>query len=149
MKTLKGRYRPTNPTKYMGDPTNIIYRSSWELKFMKWCDFREDVVQWQSEEFCIPYKHPLDGKVHRYFPDFLIKVKNNSGIIETLVIEVKPANQTKEPKPQKNKTRRYLNEVKTYAVNRYKWDYAKVWCENRGYRFMIITENELFSRKNG
>ena len=143
MKTLKGKYTPKNPIKYKGDPTNIIYRSSWELKFMKWCDLREDVIEWQSEEFSIPYKHPLDGKFHRYFPDFKIRVKNKEDIVETWVIEIKPNNQTKEPKKQTRMTKRYINEVSRYAINKYKWNYAEDWCKDRNYKFVIFTEKEL------
>ena len=143
MPTYKGRYKPHFPKKYKGDPTNIIYRSSWELKFMKFCDLREDIVEWQSEEFSIPYKHPIDGKMHRYFPDFLVKVKNSDNKIETWVVEVKPYSQTKEPKKQKRLTRKYINEVKTYAINKYKWDYAVEWCKDRNYKFIIFTEKEL------
>jgi len=143
MASLKGRFKPRNTSKYKGDPTNIIYRSSWELKFMNFCDLREDVLQWQSEEFFIPYKNPIDGRMHRYFPDFLVKVRNSSGIVETWVVEIKPGHQTKEPRPQKRLTKKYLNEVKTYAINKYKWDYAEDWCKDRGYKFVIFTEREL------
>jgi len=143
MTSLKGRFKPRNTSKYKGDPTNIIYRSSWELKFMNFCDLREDVLQWQSEEFFIPYKNPIDGRMHRYFPDFLVKVRNSSGIVETWVVEIKPSHQTKEPRPQKRMTKKYLNEVKTYAINKYKWDYAEDWCKDRGYKFVIFTEREL------
>jgi len=110
---------------------------------MKWCDLSDNVLSWQSEEFFIPYKHPLDGRFHRYFPDFLIKVRNANGLIETWVVEIKPSNQTKEPRPQKRITKKYLNEVKTYAVNKYKWDYAVEWCKDRNYKFVIFTEQEL------
>ena len=34
----RGRYIPSNPKKYKGDPSNIIYRSLWERKFMVYCD---------------------------------------------------------------------------------------------------------------
>lgn len=142
-KYIQGKYRPSFPQKYKGDPTSIIYRSSWELKFMKWCDFTESVLQWQSEEFCIPYLSPIDGRHHRYFPDFLVKVKNAESVVETWVVEIKPAAQTKEPKKQTRLTKRYINEVKTYAVNRYKWDYALEWCNDRNYKFVIFTEREL------
>ena len=145
MTTLKGRFKPQNPRKYKGDPTNIIYRSSWELKFMKFCDLREDILQWQSEEFAIPYKHPIDGKFHRYFPDFLVKVKTASNQIETWVVEIKPYAQTREPKKTESNriTKRYINEVRTYAINKYKWDYAEAWCKDRNYKFVIFTEKEL------
>ncbi len=139
----KSKYKPINPSKYKGNSTNIICRSSWERKFCVWCDHTKSVIEWQSEEFFIPYKNPIDGKIHRYFPDFLIRVKNKNNIIETWVIEIKPMNQTKQPKKQKRLTKRYINEVKTYAINRYKWDYAIEWCKDRNYKFIIFTEREL------
>jgi len=143
MKYDQGRFKPRNPNKYKGDPTNIIYRSSWERKFANWCDLNEAVIQWQSEEFFIPYKNPIDGKYHRYFPDFLVKIKTAEGVLETWVVEIKPMNQVKEPKIQTRKTKKYITEVKTYAINRYKWDYALEWCKDRGYKFIILTEKEL------
>lgn len=146
MATYKGRYKPKHPQKYKGDPSNIIYRSSWELKFMKWCDMRPDVLEWQSEEFFIPYKHPIDGKMHRYFPDFYVKVRTKKGNNEVWVVEVKPFAQTQEPKKPSSTTKRYINEVKTYAINTYKWKYARKWCADRGYKFIILTENELHIR---
>ena len=71
----RGRYIPTYPKKYKGDPSNIIYRSLWERKFMVYCDRNEKILEWGSEEFFVPYRSPLDGKIHRYFPDFYVKVK--------------------------------------------------------------------------
>ena len=143
MNTLKGRFKPLNPRKYKGDPTNIIYRSSWELKFMKFCDLREDIIQWQSEEFAIPYKHPIDGQFHRYFPDFYIKVKENNGRIKKMIVEIKPLRQCIEPKVQKKKTKGYIFEVVEYAKNQAKWEAAREWCLDRGYEFKVLTENEL------
>jgi len=142
-KTLKGWFTPVNPNKYRGDPTNIIYRSSWELRFMKYCDLNSSVLSWESEEFCIQYRHPMDSKIHRYFPDFKIQIKTREGITETWVIEIKPYAQTQEPKTQKKKTKRFVTEVVTYAVNKKKWEAAQIWCENRKFKFMIFTENEL------
>jgi hypothetical protein len=142
-KAHKGFYRPKFPKKYKGDPTRIIYRSSWELKFMVWCDHRTDILEWSSEEFSIPYKHPIDGRYHRYFPDFKIKLKNKHGIIETIVIEIKPLYQTKEPIPKTKINKRYLTEVKTYLVNKNKWAFAEEWCKDRNYRFAVFTEKEL------
>ena len=140
---MKGRYKPINPSKYKGNPTNIIYRSSWELKFMRFCDLRDDIIEWQSEEIIIPYRHPLDGKIHRYYPDFRVKVKNKTNKIENWIIEIKPYKFTKEPIPQKRKTRKYINEVKNYAINSYKWDAAKYFCKKRDWKFKILTETEL------
>jgi hypothetical protein len=88
--SYKGFFKPSNPAKYRGDPSNIVYRSSWELKFMKYLDAHKDVLEWSSEEFAIPYRSPLDNQIHRYFPDFKLKKRNPEGVIETLVVEIKP-----------------------------------------------------------
>ena len=140
---MKGRYKPTYPNKYKGDPTNIIYRSSWELKFMRFCDLRDDVIEWQSEEIIIPYRHQLDGKIHRYYPDFRLKVKNKTNNIENWIIEIKPDKFTKEPRPQQRRTRKYINEVKNYAINTYKWDAARYFCKKRNWKFKILNEKDL------
>lgn len=139
----QGYFRPKNPEKYKGDVRNIIYRSSWELEFMKWCDRNTNVLYYGSEEFCIPYRSPVDGRIHRYFPDFIIKVKEQTGDIKTYVIEVKPKKQTKEPKKPARATKRYISEVKTYAVNTAKWKAADEWCKDRLIEFKIITEDHL------
>ena len=143
MATYKGFYRPRNPKKYKGDPTNIIYRSSWELRCMKYFDSNPNVLQWQSEEFAIPYRSPIDNKIHRYFPDFMIKVKTASGGSETHLIEVKPFYQTQPPAQPSRKTKKFINEVKTYGINTSKWKSAQEFCKDRGWKFQIITEHEL------
>lgn len=143
MKTYKGSFKPQNPRKYRGDTTNIIYRSSWELKLMAYLDRHPDVLQWSSEEVVIPYRSPLDGKVHRYYPDFLVKKINRSGKKETVLIEVKPLAQTMEPKPSKSRSKRYLSEVRTWAINSSKWTAAQEFCDDRKWKFMIMTEREL------
>ena len=113
---------------------------------MIYLDEHSDIVKWSSEEFVIPYKSPIDGKRHRYFPDFWIKKKNG----RCVMIEVKPAAQTKPPDPKnKNNTksgrpsRRYLNEVKTYGINEAKWKAAYAYCRDRKWEFKIMTEKEL------
>ena len=143
MATKKGYYRPKNPKKYKGDYKNIIFRSSWEEKFMKYCDTKQYILEWGSEEYVIPYRDPTSGKIRRYFPDFYIKVKESSGKIKKYIIEIKPARQTKEPKIQKKKTRGYIYEVYTYAKNQAKWEAAKDFCNNRLWEFKILTEREL------
>lgn len=139
----QGYFKPKNPQKYRGDPSNIIYRSSWELRFMMYLDDHPDVIQWQSEEFFIPYKSPIDGKWHRYFPDFLIKKKNKQGLTETVVVEIKPDAQTKPPKKQDKVTKRYITEVKTWGVNEAKWKAALEYCKDRKWTFHIFTEKDL------
>lgn len=141
--SYKGRYTPSNPQKYLGDPSNIIYRSSWELKFMKYCDSNDNILQWGSEELHIPYISPADGKRHRYFPDFFIKVKNKQGNVKKYLVEVKPYKQTIEPPTQKRHTKNYINEVVTYAVNKAKWKTAEEFCNDHMWEFIILTENEL------
>ena len=112
---------------------------------MIYFDKNPNVLKWASEEMFVPYKSPIDGRYHRYFPDFIIKIQNKAGEIETVMIEVKPFYQTQEPKKtNKGKlTKRYVNEVKTYAINRYKWDAAKYFCKKRNWKFKVLTEQDL------
>jgi hypothetical protein len=145
-KYTQGYFKPRNPKKYKGDPTNIVYRSSWELRLMTHFDQHQDVVWWKSEETIIPYRSPVDGKVHRYFPDFLINTKNRQGLSETMLIEVKPKAQTVEPKKQSTVTKRYLNEVFTWGVNSAKWAAAEEYCKDKGWKFVIMTEKEIYGK---
>ena len=139
----KGKYQPTHPSKYRGDPTKIIYRSLWELKFMKYCDSNSNILEWGSEEVIVPYRSPIDNRYHRYFPDFYIKVKESTGKIKRMIIEIKPQKQCIEPKVQKKKTRSYVYQVCEYAKNQAKWEAAKEFCEDRKWEFKVLTENEL------
>jgi len=141
--SYKGRYKSKNPSKYIGDPTKIIYRSLWERRFMLYCDDNENVLSWGSEEVVVPYKSPVDGKMHRYYVDFIVKVKTKDGNTSMKLIEVKPKKQCLPPKRQSRKTRRYINEVKTWGVNSAKWEAATEYAESRGWVFQILTEKEL------
>jgi|TARA_B100001250_G_scaffold93320_1_gene77777 hypothetical protein len=145
--SYKGKYKPKHPRKYKGDPTNIIYRSLWERKFMMYCDSSNNILEWCSEEIALPYRSPIDNRVHRYFPDFYIKVRESTGIIKKYIIEVKPKKQTLEPIPQKRKTKSYIYEVYEYAKNQAKWEAAREFCKDRKWEFKIITENELGIKK--
>jgi len=142
-KSYSGKFKPSNPGKYKGDPTNIIYRSLWERKLMVWCDRNENVVEWGSEEIIIPYVSPIDSRVHRYFPDFYVRARTRNGRTEKFIIEVKPLAQTREPKKKSKVTKTYLNEIKTYAVNQAKWKAAREYCDDRKMKFMVLTEKEL------
>ena len=139
----KGRYNPVNPKKYKGNSQNIIYRSLWERKFMVYCDTNDKVLEWGSEEIIIPYVSPWDSKVHRYFPDFYIKVKQSNGNLKKFIIEVKPKKQTRPPKPVVRKTKRWVNEVRTFGINEAKWKHATKWCKDNDMEFKILTEEEL------
>ena len=92
--SYKGRFKPRNYQKYKGDPTQIIYRSLWERKFMQYCDTNQNILEWGSEEFWIPYRSPVDQRVNRYFTDFHMKLKEKNGFVKRNVIEVKPLRQT-------------------------------------------------------
>lgn len=127
----------------MGDYKNIVYRSSWECKVMSWLDNNASIINWSSEELIIPYKSPVDGKVHRYFPDFVIKVQSKDGKLKTMILEVKPKRQTQAPKQQKRITKQYINEVTTWGVNQAKWKAATDFCLDRGWEFKILTEDHL------
>lgn len=143
-KYYQGRFHPKNPKKYSGDIKNIIYRSSWELKFMRYCDTKENIIEWGSEEFFIPYFDPTTNKVRRYFPDFILKIKENDGKINKYIVEVKPKRQTIKPsQTPRKKTKTYINEVLTYEKNLAKWKAAEEFCMDRNIIFKIITEKEL------
>jgi hypothetical protein len=136
--TYKGRYRIKNSSKYKGNPTQIIYRSSWERQVFKWCDNHKDVLEWSSEEIIIPYRCKTDNKLHRYYPD--VYIKTNKG---EYLIEIKPKKETNPPRIRSRKTKRYLTEVMTYIKNTSKWDAAREYCADRGYIFEIWTEETL------
>lgn len=142
LKTYKGYFKPKNPQKYNGNAENIVYRSSWELRVMKYFDDHPDVIWWASEEISIPYYNPIDQKKHRYFPDFIVKMKKRDGKVMTYVIEVKPHIQTKQP-VRKRKTQKFINESVTYIVNQAKWKAADEFCHEHGWEFKILTEHEL------
>jgi len=138
-KTYKGKYQPKNPKKYKGDYTNITYRSSWELRVFNYMDRNPDVIAWSSEEIVIPYRSPIDGRYHRYFPDVYMKTKNGTEYL----LEIKPFHETQPPKKKSRVTKKYLNEVKTWGINSAKWEAAHEYCADRKWKFQLITENEL------
>ena len=145
--SYSGRFKPKNYKKYKGDPTKVFYRSLWERRFMVYCDDNPNILEWGSEEIIIPYKSPLDKKVHRYFPDFFVKYKNSSGKIIRELIEVKPKKYLSPPKEPKRKTKRYLNEVNTYIINQAKFKAAEEFCKDRKLGFRILTEEHLVPKK--
>ena len=138
----KGKFRPHNGEKYKGNPSNIIYRSGWELDFMKYLDRQPEVLQWNSEEIIIPYKSPIDGKWHRYYPDFWVRTNQGESLIE-----IKPKKQTKPPKLNPKHKRRYLKEVRVWGINEAKWKAAAEVCENKGWKWQILTEDTLTTTK--
>jgi hypothetical protein len=145
--SIKSIYKPSHPEKYLGNSNNIICRSSWERQFCRYCDVNPNIVKWASEEFSIPYISPVDGRRHRYYPDFLIEVKEKSGKLKKYVIEIKPKKQTLPPVKKKRVTKGFISEAKTYAVNQAKWKAAVDFCKDNLIEFKIITEDELYHWK--
>ena len=142
----KGIYKPRNRSKYKGCklPT---YRSSWELRFFEWCDNNPNVIEWTSESTAIPYISPLDGKVHRYFVDNNVKIKEGNKIVN-YIIEIKPKKQLKKPKSSRNKKKStFVYELVEYTKNLAKWEAAKSFASKKGIKFQIITEDHLFSSR--
>lgn len=145
----KGLFKPLNPSKYLGDPNKIRFLSSWELFFMNKCDLNPNVLIWGSEEFKIPYFHPikknLDGKpkLCHYYPDFIIKYKDVNGKILTEVIEIKPSSQDPNKITKKKPT---TYDVVQMVINKAKWTAAEAFCKSHNIKFRVVTEKDLFTR---
>lgn len=111
----------------------IIYRSSYEKKFIIWLEQNKRVKYWGSECFSIPYLLVSDNKVHNYYPDYFVEMVDN----EIWVVEIKPYNQTQKP----------VNEncwaTKEYIKNMCKWKATKEFCESKGYKFKVFTERTI------
>jgi len=110
------------------------------------CDTKDNVVKWSSEPVEIKYIYSYDKREHKYYPDFYMKTKTEEGFEEFLV-EIKPSAQIKKPKPPTKKSKKALASYKFLAEqfikNRDKYAYAKQWAENRGWRFIVLTEKTL------
>jgi len=141
--SYKGKFKPKNYQKYKGDPTNIVYRSLLERRFMVYCDEKPWILEWSSEEIVVPYKSPIDNRWHRYFVDFWIKYRKSNNEIKTLLIEIKPDSQTRPPTKKDKITRRFLTEVQTWGINQAKWKAASEYCLDRKWEFKILTEKDL------
>ena len=138
-KTYKGKFTPKTPKKYIGDPNNIIYRSSWEQRVFARLDIDPNIIKWASEEFAIPYLSPIDNRVHKYYPD--VYVENVNG--EKFVVEIKPDKQTRPPQKPTRNSKRYITEVSTYMINKSKWDAAEIFCKKHNLKFIIATEKTM------
>ena len=135
----RGKFTPKNKDKYVGDYTNITYRSLWERNTFRWIDANNDIVKWNSEEVVIPYRCATDNKMHRYFIDIWFKTKDG----KTFIIEIKPKSQTTPPKSPARRTRKYISEAMTYAKNQSKWMAATEFAKDNGITFQIWTEDTL------
>lgn len=144
----QGKFKPLNPHKIIGDPTDIIFRSSWEQKVFHKLDQSSSVVKWGSECIVIPYISPKDNLRHRYFPDLIVVAKGKDGYITTM-IEIKPHKQSVPPAlPKTGKpTKRYAEDLMTYLINQAKWKAAEAFCDQRGIRFVVMTEADILGAK--
>lgn len=142
-KYKQGLYTPTNKHKYTGRGTPR-YLSGWELKFFRWCDHNPEVLEWGSESVVIPYVNPLTGRTHRYMVDNRVVIREGKQVVKYL-IEIKPKRQTRRPTTHGNKKQStMLYENVEYIRNQAKWAAAQKWCDKHGYKFQIVTEDELF-----
>lgn len=149
-KYKQGYYAPHNPDKYVGNPSDIQFRSSLEQRFCYFCDFSDRVHRWGSEIVKIPYKG-IDGKMHTYYTDYYVEFYNPDveGGIVYWVIEVKPeAEVTPEPpEPPLNESvrsmRSYKYRLETWIKNQAKWHEAAKYCSSRGWTFRILTERDI------
>jgi len=137
----QGTFTPKNPQKYVGKH-KPKYRSGWELTFMTFCDTHKSVTHWASESMSVPYRSPLDGKMHMYIPDFFVVYQNKFGKAIAEVVEIKPKKQSLiESRTASARDRAVV------AVNHAKWQAATAYCKMQGFAFRVITENDLF--RNG
>lgn len=146
MKYHQGKYRPKNPEKYIGDVNDIVYRSSYELKTFRWCDLSSNIVRWNSEGVIIPYYSPIDRSKHRYYVDLYLEVRQVDGSIKRYLAEIKPDKQTRPPEVPQKKTKQFINEAMTYAINEAKWKAATEVCKDNGLEFIILTEKHIFGK---
>ncbi len=135
----RGRFIPKNPAKYVGNHTNILWRSSWELAFFKWLDQNPAILRWGSEELYIPYLSPLDGKIHRYFPDIVVLYKHKDGGLRKEIVEIKPYKETVETPKMTPR------DAQALIVNRAKWKAAAEFAQQQGATFRVITERTMFA----
>lgn len=142
-KYQQGVFRPLHPEKYISKQP-CIYRSSYELKLFRWLDANSNVLEWSSESMAIPYISPKDNKIHRYFPDVILKLKDKFGNVHNYIVEVKPEKQTKPPiLVNRKNAQKVFYEQLTFAINQSKWQSTQEWCQKNNFKFMILTEKEL------
>jgi hypothetical protein len=138
----KTKFLPEHIEKYVGNSSKIMCKSLWERKMCKYFDDNDSIINWCYECLKIPYLSPIDGKVHMYFPDFVVKLKDKTGIEKTWIVEVKPHKQTMLPKNKKAKS--YKDDTARYLINESKWNAAKKLCSDNKWEFKLLTEKNIF-----
>lgn len=146
-KFRQGRFYPTNPEKYVGNKEEVVYRSSWEHKMMRWCDNNPSVIQWNSEEVVIPYFSRADKKNRRYFMDFAVKMRDVNGDIKGILIEIKPYKETIPPVKGNKRAETWLRESYTWMVNQDKWNAAEDYAKRNNMKFIVMTEYDIGLKK--
>lgn len=145
----KGRFICTHPEKYVGDASMIVYRSSLEFAVMRRFDTTESVIAWASEPLVIPWSDST-GRARRYIPDFMIKVRGADGSVDTVLVEVKPRSQSplhvKSVSGKKRSRRSLVEQAMALDSNRRKWEAAERVCASRGWKFKVLTEQEILGR---
>lgn len=141
LKYKQGQFVPSNKDKYNNLNGWPVFRSSWEHRFMIWCDQNPQVIKWSSESTIIPYFSPVDNKYHRYFVDFSLTIQTTDGIQDFLV-EIKPEAQSVPPVRGRKREKTYINEVLTYETNQAKWKQARIFCEKAGMKFVVMGLDE-------
>jgi len=140
----QGIFVPKNPSKFIG--SKAIYRSGLELKFFRFCDDNKNVKRWGSENVIVPYMSPLDNRGHKYYVDNYIEILEGNKLVKYLV-EIKHSRETKPPKTKYRNRKHLLYEQKTFVTNQAKWQAAREYSKKRGYKFIILTEKELISKR--
>lgn len=143
----QGFFHPKNPKKYLGDPTQIVFRSLLEWALMKKLDMDPRILEWSSENIVIPYRSPIDEKIHRYFVDIYMKYYDRNNKLRKMIVEVKPEVQTIFPRQPKRKSKHYIQECKTWEVNQAKWAAATRYAKKMGMEFKIMTEYDIGTKK--
>ena len=148
-KFRQGYYKLENPEKYTGDPTEIIYRSTYEYKFCRYCDLTEEIVNWSSEPFSVKYYDPVNRKEREYHLDFFIRVAKN-GTMTNYLVEVKPKDKLTPPVMESRQTlkalQQYNQDMEEFIINKAKKEAAEKYAHAMGYKYIIITEDFLFNK---
>lgn len=143
----QGNYKCKNPEKYIGDSSYIPYRSGLEFRVCSKLDRADYIVGWAIEPLWIKYISPKDNLPHKYFIDFLTVTLNKDDSKNVTLVEVKSYSQTLPPKSKGKKKSRFLKEALDYEINQAKWKYAKDYCNKKGWKFVIMTEQEILGKK--
>ena len=124
----------------------VLYKSSYELQAFRFADSNPAIVKFSVEPFNIKYLKPSTGKIHRYYIDMYLEFKNS----QKFLVEIKPFSETQPPKPPKKSTQKalmtYNKACVTFSTNTAKWEAAKKFASEKGMKFIILTERELFDK---